>query len=339
MGRVTSLFARKVVEEIEGDADKAAILRSVGLDRDGPVDPTHMIEDVEYYAFFERAAAADPRPWTLPLRVGAAMECDDYGAFGLAWKTATTLGGSYDRAARYALVLTSVSMYEVEPTFNGAYMHLHRDGDRGLGLRLSNEATIASIASISRQVSSTPFRPEAVYFKHEAPDSIAEHEAWFGCPVHFGSDRDALLVSARTLGTPNRLGDPTISHFFDAHLDAQVTRLDDVIPLERQVRDYVSTALSEGVPTLSAVAGHLGMSGRTLQRRLAENGYAFQALVDESRRSLAERLLRDTDFSLIEVTFMTGFSEQSAFTRAFRRWAGQTPRSFRLQSQGTSHSS
>lgn len=72
------------------------------------------------------------------------------------------------------------------------------------------------------------------------------------------------------------------------------------------------------------------MGGRTLQRRLSERGYSFQTLVDESRRQLAEQLLQQTDYSLAEVAFMTGFSEQSAFTRAFKRWAGQTPRSFRL---------
>jgi len=81
------------------------------------------------------------------------------------------------------------------------------------------------------------------------------------------------------------------------------------------------------------------MSGRTLQRRLSEQGYSYQTLVDESRRELARRLLRQTDFSLIEVTFMTGFSEQSAFTRAFKRWAGQTPRSFRVDAQATQQSS
>ena len=333
------MFARKVVEEVKGRIDKDALLRSVGLERSGSVDPSHMIEDTDYYVFLERAAAADPRATTLPLRVGAAMRCDDYGVFGLAWKSATTLLGSYDRAVRYALVLTSVSRYEVEKTFNGAFMHLRRDGERRLGLRLSNEATLASIASISREVSSRPFRPEAVYFKHEAPASIADHEAYFGCPVHFGSDKDALLVSGGTMRTPNKLGDASISSFFDTHLAAEVSKLDDTIPLNRQVRDHVSTSLSEGVPALSDVARHLGMSGRTLQRRLSEQGYSYQTLVDESRRELAKRLLRQTDFSLIEVTFMTGFSEQSAFTRAFKRWARQTPRSFRVDAQATQQSS
>jgi AraC-like DNA-binding protein len=333
MGRVTSLFARKVARQVDGGAARAALLRSVGVEPDGPGDPTHMIEAADYFAFFERAAAADPDGTTLPLRVGASMRCDDYGAFGLAWKSATTLRGSYDRAERHALVLTSVSAYEVEPTAGGAFMHLHRTGERHLGLRLSNEATIASVAAISEEVSTRPFRPEAVYFKHPAPASTAGHEAHFGCPVHFGSDRDALRVSTDTLRTPNKLGDARIVEFFDAHLAAEVARLDDEVPLDRQVRDLVATSLSEGVPALSDVARELGMSGRTLQRRLGERGLSYQTLVDEARRQLATRLLRQTDFALIEVAFMTGFSGQSAFTRAFKRWAGQTPRSFRIAAQ------
>lgn len=332
MGKVTSLFARKVVEEVDGRVDKDALLRSIGLERSGPVDPAHMIEDTVYYTFLERVAAADPQGTTIPLRAGAAMRCDDYGAFGLAWKSATTLRGSYDRADRYARVLTSVSAYEVEPTTGGAFMHLHRAGERHLGLRLSNEATIASIVSISQEVASRPFRPEAVYFKHAAPASISGHEVYFGCPVHFGTVRDALLVSDRTLRTPNKLGDPGLSRFFDRHLAAEVEAFDNEVPLDRRVREYVSKALSEGAPALSEVARHLGMSERTLQRRLAEHGCSYQTLVDTSRRRLARRLLQKTDFSLIEVAFMTGYSDQSAFTRAFTRWTGQTPRSFRVAS-------
>jgi len=333
MGKVTSLFARKVVEEVADGVDKGALLRAIGLDRSGPVDPAHMIDDTVYYAFLEQVAAADPQGTTIPLRAGAAMRCDDYGAFGLAWKSATTLRGSYDRAERYALVLTSVSTYKVEETADGAFMHLRREGERRLGLRLSNEATIASIASISREAASRPFQPEAVYFKHTAPASIADHEAYFGCPVHFDSDRDAMLVSEDTLRTPNKLGDLGLSRFFDTHLAAELEAVGDGAALDRRVRDYVSKGLSEGAPALSVVADHLGMSERTLQRRLSEQGCSYQTLVDDSRRQLAHRLLRDTDFSLIEVAFMTGYSEQSAFTRAFARWTGQTPRSFRVASK------
>ena len=92
----------------------------------------------------------------------------------------------------------------------------------------------------------------------------------------------------------------------------------------------LSRAMSEGVPTLTDIAGRLAMSGRTLQRKLAEQGLSFQSLIDEARRELAEELLRDSRIPLADVAFLTGFADQSAFTRAFKRWAGQTPRPYRL---------
>ncbi|AMA10781.1 AraC family transcriptional regulator [Picosynechococcus sp. PCC 73109] len=333
MGQITSLFVRKVVGVVEDALDKDDLLKSLGIDPDSAADPSQMVSDTDYYSFLEKIAITENNGTTLPLRAGAAMRCDDYGAFGLAWKSATNLGGSYERAERYARVLTSVSTYTVERIDQGAFIHLQRIGDRRLGMRLSNEATIASIVSISRQVSTKPFTPLAVYFKHQAPKRIRKHQAYFGCPMHFDADRDALLVSNESLRTPNQLGDKSISQFFDTHLETELSKLADPHSLEHQVRIYVSRCLSEGVPTISDVAEHFTISGRTLQRRLSELGYSYQTLVDESRRQLAERLLQQTDYSLAEVAFMTGFSEQSAFTRAFKRWAGQTPRSFRLNLQ------
>lgn len=331
MGKITTLFVRKVFGAIECNIDsKNALAQSMGIELNKPI---YMISDTLYYSFFEKAAKIDRNGATLPLRTGANMQIDDYGAFGLAWKSATTLRGSYNRAERYARVLTSVSTYEVETTNDGAYMHLQRSGERRLGMRLSNEATIASVLTISREVSTETIHPIAVYFKHPAPESIAGHEAFFGCPVHFGSDRDALLISKESLHAPNKLGDESISKFFQSHLETELSKLEDDTALDAQVRRHVTQSLSEGVPVISDVAHHLGMSGRTLQRRLSALGYSYQTLVDESRRQLSERLLRKTDFSLVEIAFMTGFSEQSAFARAFKRWAGHSPRNFRIRHQ------
>lgn len=333
MGQVTSLFLRKVIKVLEATIDKDALLRSVGIEPGAAFDPSQMVPAADYYAFLERVAAIDREGTTLPLRVGASMCCDDYAAFGLAWKSASNLRGSYARAERYARVLSSVSTYEVEKAQDGAYMHLHRDGERRLGMRLSNEATLASIFSISQEVSAKEFHPLAVFFKHPAPDSVLDHEAHFGCEVHFGSDRDALLVSNESLLVPNQLGDTGISRFFDTHLENKLSELLDNNSLDKRLRIYISRSLSEGVPTISSVAEHFGMSGRTLQRRLAVLGCSYQCLIDESRQQLAKKLLRETDYPLTDVSYMTGFSEQSAFTRAFKRWAGQTPRSFRIDSR------
>ncbi|MEM8962299.1 MAG: AraC family transcriptional regulator [Acidobacteriota bacterium] len=331
MGQITSLFVRRVAGIADPSVDTDPLLHDLGIEPDSPFDPKLMVPADEYYDFLEKLAKLDPHGETIPLRAGAAMRCDDYGAFGLAWKSAPTLRASYERAERYARVLTSVSTYEVEPANDGAYMHLHRSGVRRLGLRLSNEATLASIASISRQVATRDFEPLAIFVKHGAPASTDAHEAYFGCPVYFDTDRDALLVSHETLHTPNKLGDETISSFFDTHLETELAELDDDSVLHRRVQIQISKVLSEGVPAVSTIAKELGMSGRTLQRRLSDRGFSYQSLVDESRRQLAERCLEQTEYSLAEVAFMTGFADQSSFTRAFKRWAGQTPRSYRLE--------
>ncbi|MBX2820963.1 MAG: helix-turn-helix transcriptional regulator [Rhodothermaceae bacterium] len=160
--------------------------------------------------------------------------------------------------------------------------------------QLRIEATIAQINSITHEVFDNKINPLSVYFKHPAPESSIDYVA------------------------------------LDAHLKAEPTSSEECHSLVQQVRSQISQSLSEGVPTIFDTAQQLGMSGRTLQRRLSKQGYSFQTLVDESRRQLSERLLRETDYSLSEIAFMTGYSEQSAFTRAFKRWAGQTPRSYRL---------
>lgn len=338
MGQISTLFVHKVVDvatagEAPGGMRRLALLQSVGVDPGAPVDPKLMISDVEYYSLCEKVAREDEHGPSITIRVGSTMRCDDYGAFGLAWKSAVDLRGSYERAERYGRVLTSVSTYEVISEGGKAYMMLRRDGERRLGLRLSNEQTIVAITQISREVCQKEFYPEEVHFKHKSPGDISKHEEYFGCPVIFDSDRDALKVSEEMLRAPNRLGDPSISEFFDLHLDKELSALVDDSGLAQRVRIQISQALSEGVPTISDVAGRVGLSGRTLQRRLAEQGYAYQDLVDAARRELAERLLRGTDYALAEIAFLTGFSEQSAFTRAFKRWSGQTPRSYRLAAQ------
>lgn len=328
MGAITSLFVHKVVAQADG-LDHATLLRSVGLDPDAAIDPAQMVEDVAYYALLERIARDLPDATDLPLRVGGSMRCDDYGAFGLGWKTAPTLRTSLTRAERYWRVMTSVAKYEVRPDGPDAWFVLHRAGERRLGLRLSNEATLASAVTIMREVASEPFAPLEVHCRHAAPGARTPHEAWFGCPVVFGSQMDAVLVPGAALGRANRLADEGLTRFLLRHLDEALAKLETEVSLGQRVRDAVIGALSSGVPQLADVARRMGMGERTLQRRLGEEGLTFNALVEMARAELAEGLIVNSDYALAEIAFLTGFSEQSAFTRAFKRWRGTTPASFR----------
>ncbi|GAA3855308.1 AraC family transcriptional regulator [Celeribacter arenosi] len=330
MGYVTSLFAHKVVAAAGGRVDAAAMLASVGIAPDDPWDAGKMVPAERYYDMLERIA--DQIDVTdLPVRTGASMRLDEYGALGLAFKAATTLGTSYARVERYARLWTSVVEYELRPVTGGTLFILHRAGERRLGMRLSNEATLVSAVAIARQVCPMPLAPEEVLVRHPAPRSIAAHEDWFGCPVRFGAELDAILYTDEVLGRPNILGDEGISQYLTSHLDAELSEITREPPLVMQARAAIAQALNEGAPKLAEIAGDLGFSARSFHRRLSEHGMTFQSLTEETRRDLAEGLLRDERHSLAEIAFLTGFSEQSAFTRAFKRWVGTTPATYRKE--------
>ena len=333
MGYVTSLFARKMVAAAGSETDAAALLASVGLDAEEPWDPKAMLAADRYYDLLERIASQTDVT-DLPVRVGASMLLDEYGALGLAFKAATTLGRSFQRVERYARLWTSVVEYELRPDSRGTLFILHRSGERRLGLRLSNEATLASAVSIARQVSPVPVAPLEVLLRHPAPGFTSCHSDYFGCPVRFGAGLDAILFSPQTLAQPNILGDEGISRYLISHLDAELSDMADDAPLVAGAKQAIAQALSEGTPRMADIARGLGLSARSFHRRLSEHGMSFQTLTEDTRRDLAEGLLREENHSLAEIAFLTGFSEQSSFTRAFKRWVGTTPASYRKDRMG-----
>ncbi len=330
MSQITSLYVYKVIAQASPGVETRDLLEGLQLNPDGPIDPSQMVAAAEYYDFFSALADRDPQGLVLPLQIGAAMCCDDYSAFGLAWKSAPNLRGSFVRSERYGHVLGSAETYTLEPYKESFFFNLEKAGEEHPGMLLSNEASMSAVATICEEVSTETFVPQAVYLKHAPRGDIAVYESHFGCPVYFESGRNALLVSEQSLNTPNKLGDETIATFFDHHLEQTLATLTLEPGLDQQVRSVITNLLSEGVPTISFVASELRIGARTLQRRLSDQGYSFQRLIDMARKDLAQRLLRETNYSLAEVAFLTGFSEQSGFTRAFKRWVGQTPRSYRL---------
>lgn len=335
MGVVTSIFARRVAEAAGDGVDTGALLRSIGLDPGAPLDVAEMVTAEAYYEFLERVARAMPDGHELPVRVGPRMRLDDYGALGLAWKSAPTVRASLERVERYCRLWTDTMTYELRDGDGGLEFVLHRFGERRLGLRLSNESTVASAVSLIRQSSSRGFRPRAVDFQHAGPPDIGAHERYFGCPVRFGADRDALSISDEALDHPNHLGDDGISRFLLQHLEAEIDAMGSEDPIEGLVRRAVSRSLSDGVPRMVDVAQRLAMSERTLHRRLSDRGLTWKGLVEATRRELAENLLTRSAYPLSEVAFLTGFSEQSAFQRAFKRWTGHTPAGFRKTTPDT----
>lgn len=334
VGVVTAIFARRMVEAAAAEIDASAMLRSIGLEVDAKLDVGEIVVADAYYDLLERIVRQLRRGYELPLRVGPCMRLNDYGALGLAWKSAPTTRASLERVARYSRVWTDNMTYELRPQSEGSLFVLNRSGERRLGMRLSNEATVASATSLIRQTSTPQFRARAVYFQHKAPASQDAHDAYFGCPVQFGAKLDALAIPDEVLDRPNPLADDGISEYLVDQLAKEIEQLktcDDRI--EKLVRRTISDALSDGVPRVATVARRLAMSERTLARRLAKRDLTFKALVESTQRDLAKNLLRQSCYSISEIAFLTGFSQQSALTRAFKRWFGESPLQYRRRVQ------
>lgn len=334
MGWISIIFVHKALDaavalESVNPVGRRALFESVGLDPSAPVDPGAMISDGDFFGLLERIAELDDHGRSVPIHMGASMCCDDYGAFGLAFKSAPDLLSSYARVERFGKVVTSIANFHVERSGMSVFMEVIQGRDRRLGLKMTNELALAAATSISREVNCVDFSPIAVHLMAERPKDDGVYQEHFRCPIQFNAARDAIEVTTTAASQANRLADDGMSKFFDTHLETQLGQINDTSELEQRIVDQIGEALSEGVPTLAEVAGRLGMSTRTLQRRLSADGLAYQDLVLDARRTLSEQLLRRTDFALAEIAFLTGFSDQSTFTRAFKRWHGETPANYR----------
>lgn len=337
MSQLSSLYARKAIAQADPSLNRGDLFELCGLREGEAADFSIMIAESDYVALLETIAAGEKEPPAFHIRLGASMKCEDLGAVGLAWKSSRNLLEGWERAARYVGLVARPRALEIVPDHATTEIRFHRLTDESsLGAKLSNEATFASFTAICREASGRPFKPLRAYCSHSFIGDVDMMEDYIGCPINSGAGMNAIIIDNKELALPNPIGDDAISRFFDQRLEEMLEQIGTGIPIALQVKSEVAKNLSSGVPKISDIARALGMSARTLQRKLSADGEVFQSLVDQARRELAERLLRTTDYPLVEIAFLTGFSEQSGFTRAFKRWAGETPRSYRVDTSNTS---
>lgn len=327
----SSIYSRKAIKHAPAHLDRAELFAICKLDISAPPDLATMVAEEDYVMLLETIAQAEDGPPQAHLKLGASMRCEELGAVGLAWKSSPTLMDGWDRAQRYVGIVAGVRALEMargEKTTEIRFLRLTDEAP--MGARLSNEATFASFTAICREASGRHFKPVRAFCGHEFIGDKAFLENYLGCQIEDRAGINAIVISNDELGLPNAVGDDAISRFFDERAEEMLAQTKTGIPIAMQVKSEIGKNLSGGIPKLSDVASALGVSARTLQRKLRDEGAVFQDLIDQARRELSERLLRTTQYPLVEIAFLTGFAEQSGFTRAFKRWAGETPRSFRL---------
>ena len=334
MAAISALFVRKHIAAAARIADKRALWTLVGLSPEAAEDPEAEVAPEAYFALLETIAASEAPEVRFLTEVCAAMRCEEFGAIGLALKSAPTLRHAFLRQARYARRFNSASTFAFEDA-GAVYRFTHRSPQASRpGAWLSSEGALATFVTLFREAAGPDLRPVRVQFRHPPQGTRRALEALFGVAPVYGAEGDGMQFSTEHVDRPCAVGDLAIWRWMhgqaDRELAAREARAEaEGRGLEARVIEAVAARLSDGAPSLADVAGGLGVGARTLQRRLAERGQTFQALVDEARRRLAQELVAGSRYSLAEIAFLTGFSEQSAFTRAFKRWSGRSPRAWR----------
>jgi AraC-like DNA-binding protein len=245
--------------------------------------------------------------------------------------TSQTLGEGFARALRYQRLLHDEAQSELRVSPSEA-SYRHQIGPPPFRAPAAAiEFGFVSFLQLARRMTGTPIVPKRMRLRHAAPRDTSRHASWFGSELVFSAPDDELVLDRADLDRAVLGADPTLSRIVEAHAAAALARLPERSELRARVRAQIHELLRDGTPSIEALCARLNLSRRTLQRHLAVAGTSFAEELDRSRHELALRYLADARISLQETAFLLGFSDVSAFHRAFQRWTGQAPGSFRAK--------
>ena len=328
--QVLAVASRAVLAAVEAlGLDGDALLTEVGLERASLDDPDRRIPASAADGLWQAAMARSPDP-NLALHAAERLEFGAYRVIDHLAAHAPTLGRSFERIATYFGLVDPRARLEIE-TRDPLCSITMAASVPGIAIPLAAlEYTFAALYLRTRAGLGIDYRPERIELAAAQPEHISEHERVFGCPLRFGCERSVMLIR-REHWDHARASDPSLFEVLDRHAALLLASLPPASPLLAELREAIVAELRDGEATLARVGKRLGMSGRTLQRRLDEQQLEFRTVVDQVAGELAKRYLQDRALAIAEVAFLLGFADQSAFTRAFKRWTGVTPGRWRAR--------
>lgn len=254
------------------------------------------------------------------------------GAFDVldyAMRSSATLGEGLERLVRYHRILHDAAVVRLRVAGDGAELTHALPGDPAALPRHVSEFIAATWMVVARQATGVDFAPVQVRFRHPRPANLEAHRRLFRAPIRFNEAVNGIVLRRELLNTPLVKSDPGLCVVLDRHVRELLERVPRVTALRDRVRQIAAQGLSTGAPPAATIARSLHMSQRTLQRQLRKDGTSQRDLIDALRRDLAMRYLAERQIAIAEVAFLLGFSEASAFHRAFKRWSGTTPATYR----------
>ena len=308
--------------------DTGQILQAAKLDPAVIQDPDARIPIEQAGAVWQKAYELSGDP-NLALHAIEVLPFGAYRVIDFLAASAPTIGAALAKVADYfPLINDSIRLpYTVgdrEVTFG-----LEAPSRPALISRPYAEYTLAAVFLRTRVATNQRFALVRVDFSQPAPPDPSEHRRIFECPVQFDAPTCQLVIAREVWDTARTGTNPALFAVLETHARMLLDQLPRQADTASRVRQAIESELRGGNPRLESIARQLAMSPRTLQRRLRDEGIAFDELLDDLRFRTAKAYLAQKDIAGAEVAYLLGFAEPSSFNHAFKRWSGQTPTEYR----------
>ncbi len=332
---VLAAAATGVVDFIEqqgGDVD--SIFGNSGIAPDMAGAPTLKLKLASYCRLFEQAArqisGRKVSPGNFGLQFGQQFQPRDLGMWGYAAISSPTLGAALGNLVRlFHFHQESSGMQLVKGADGLMRLEYQIYSSEIVERRQDAELSLGMFANVIRDCCGPKWAPVEVHFEHPRPEFWKEHEAAFDAPVYFSQPTNALLFRPELLDKTMPGRDLQLLTMMQTCLESLGSHRQGEDGMVDRIRTAIRVSLPGGYPSLEQIAGSLRMSPAAIQRELSAAGLTYKDAVEHTRQSLARMYLDQKQLPLTEIALLLGYSELSAFTRAFTRWTGASPRAYR----------
>ncbi|HMO45999.1 MAG TPA: AraC family transcriptional regulator [Rubrivivax sp.] len=315
-----------VAEMFDQGIAAEALLQGTGLEPRQLDDPQARITQQQKLTIFRNAKRLTSVP-EVGLRAGARQRLSDFGVYGYALVSSRTFGEAVLLGIKHVHLAGPVLDKRFRIDGDSAVFEAHGMREVGDVLPLASEFWFASILRLTHCVLEAPLPSRRLLLPYPRPGHASACERMFGCAVDFDADVMEWHFDAAVLRVPCPSANPITAGLCAQFCERMLDSLPEESELLRRIRTACLNSRGE-FPNADEMAARLGLSVRTLHRRLAEQGQPYQHLVDDVRRSLAIEFLQNTSLSVEEIAGRVGFSEASNFRKAFRKWTGHAPAHF-----------
>jgi len=311
----------------QGVLDSRRVEQLIGLNMSALEDPDRRVPAQAHYKLWDHAEHVTGDP-AVGLHAGQVIDPERMGLVGHVFFNCDTLGEAVTQYVRlHRLINESVNL-SFEQVGEQAVLTWQADSPKHY-CRQDMDRTLAAALCRTRHFISPGIQAEWAEIAHPCPDYADKYENLLGGPVTFGAIATRLAFNSRHLSHPIPHRNPYVYSAVLRQVNRLLTRLQTRRSFGRKIHRLISRQMSTEKIDADTLARQCHMSRQTLYRRLKKEGLGFHELVEQVRKDKAQRYVASDHYALGEIAFLLGFSELSAFSRAFKRWTGMAPAQYR----------